>query len=473
MACIERDDRRRRYSRMSTEPDIKALSYWATRLEPIFRPNTKDEIVFIFCNRAGSVDKGVASSPPTVIGIRDGEVNIYTPVVPAPSIPLLPQSPAPTPQAVRLRLVIPESPSFRNPSLPNSAVSMLSLNSEKSFHSVFSDDSMTSVSTVRSNNIRPPKESTPYPDTPLSGYPYHLFGERGRYNAHSTMSPRDGFGGMSPMSAASVRRFWRQPDSTPHTPNTVCSAVTAVTPTERLAGWSSRTPIERRSGWFPWPTVANGAKTPNAHAAAPEAGTEAPQAIPQPLRSPPSLDRTEDAREPASSNPPVTSRHVEGIIQNRADGESCMHLRPPSAKSRKPSRTTSTRKYDTSEATLQYLDLLGSSKTRPVSRVRSSSATGPSHSRHPDRIAKSNRRGQSRNHHGKVNQSLSSRRHGRTRTRSGSVSRAANPSVHGQSKSRFATAVSENKPFQPRTHQRSVSRGRTRTPKVAPTNGVF
>lgn len=65
------------FSRTPAEPDMDTLTYWAQRLEPVIRAESKDEIVVVFCNRCGKEDKVVYAGTSAVIGIKDGEVNVY------------------------------------------------------------------------------------------------------------------------------------------------------------------------------------------------------------------------------------------------------------------------------------------------------------------------------------------------------------------------------------------------------------
>lgn len=46
-------------------------------MEPIIRAETDEEIIVIFCNRCGIEDETVYAGTSTVIGIKNGEVNVY------------------------------------------------------------------------------------------------------------------------------------------------------------------------------------------------------------------------------------------------------------------------------------------------------------------------------------------------------------------------------------------------------------
>lgn len=56
---------------------METLTYWVTRLEPLIRAENKDEIIIVFCNRTGIEDDAVYAGTSAVIGIKNGEVNVY------------------------------------------------------------------------------------------------------------------------------------------------------------------------------------------------------------------------------------------------------------------------------------------------------------------------------------------------------------------------------------------------------------
>lgn len=76
MAWMTREEPRR-FSRMSNEPDMDTLTYWVTRLEPLIRAESKEEIVVVFCNRTGSEGDATYAGTSAVIGIHDGQVKVY------------------------------------------------------------------------------------------------------------------------------------------------------------------------------------------------------------------------------------------------------------------------------------------------------------------------------------------------------------------------------------------------------------
>ncbi|KAI1266607.1 carbon-nitrogen hydrolase [Xylariaceae sp. FL1019] len=76
MAWLTREDAQT-FSSMPHEPDMDTLTYWLTRLEPIIRSESRDEIIVVFCNRTGVEDDAVYAGTSTVLGIKDGEVSVY------------------------------------------------------------------------------------------------------------------------------------------------------------------------------------------------------------------------------------------------------------------------------------------------------------------------------------------------------------------------------------------------------------
>ncbi|RYC56213.1 hypothetical protein CHU98_g9997 [Xylaria longipes] len=76
MAWLTREDASL-FSRMPNEPDMDTLTYWISRLEPLIRSETREEIIIIFCNRTGIESDAVYAGTSAVIGVKDGEVNVY------------------------------------------------------------------------------------------------------------------------------------------------------------------------------------------------------------------------------------------------------------------------------------------------------------------------------------------------------------------------------------------------------------
>lgn len=60
-----------------TEPDIETLVYWVQRLEPLIHANKEEEVIVVFCNRAGSETEATYTGTSAVIGIKRGEVFVY------------------------------------------------------------------------------------------------------------------------------------------------------------------------------------------------------------------------------------------------------------------------------------------------------------------------------------------------------------------------------------------------------------
>lgn len=76
MAWLTREDSRM-FTRTPKEPDMETVTYWITRLEPLIRADTEDEIIVVFCNRTGIEDDALYAGTSSVIGIKNGEVNVY------------------------------------------------------------------------------------------------------------------------------------------------------------------------------------------------------------------------------------------------------------------------------------------------------------------------------------------------------------------------------------------------------------
>ncbi|KAI2643340.1 carbon-nitrogen hydrolase [Xylaria nigripes] len=76
MAWLTREDAAV-FSCHPREPDMETLTYWVTRLEPLIRAETDEEIIVIFANRTGSEDEAVYAGTSAVLGIQNGEVTVY------------------------------------------------------------------------------------------------------------------------------------------------------------------------------------------------------------------------------------------------------------------------------------------------------------------------------------------------------------------------------------------------------------
>lgn len=67
----------RMYSRLSQEPDIGTLMYWITRLDPVIRKESEDEIIVVLANRTGTEENAMYTGTSAVVGIKGGEVRLY------------------------------------------------------------------------------------------------------------------------------------------------------------------------------------------------------------------------------------------------------------------------------------------------------------------------------------------------------------------------------------------------------------
>ncbi|KAI1376594.1 carbon-nitrogen hydrolase [Hypoxylon crocopeplum] len=65
------------WSSKTKEPCLDSLTYWVTRLEPLIRVESDEEIIVVFCNRTGVEDEAVYAGTSAVIGIKEGEVSVY------------------------------------------------------------------------------------------------------------------------------------------------------------------------------------------------------------------------------------------------------------------------------------------------------------------------------------------------------------------------------------------------------------
>ncbi|KAL2873927.1 hypothetical protein SGCOL_010898 [Colletotrichum sp. CLE4] len=449
MAWMTREDGRM-FSRMPNEPDMDTLTYWVTRLEPIIRAETDEEIIVVFCNRTGIEDDAVYAGTSAVVGIQAGEVKIYgllgrgekellvvdtnnppyaklvyrpepnrpsavhselqetspssappsssgsgsgtakppqsngtkqgfsthTPTQPksAPSkhassmtsskkspsskasksLPKIktnglvvetrnsasrspgfdginlptPTAPSPTPLAIRPRIQIPQSPpleAWQASPIP------LSSQSTQSFHSVLSNQSVTS-------NGRAPADSTPYPDSahPLSGYPTKM-SEMKIYGGHVSIAQMP-FSPITPLDdqePLSPRYFWRPSDNFLKTPMETRGRMSAApdSPVERHGNQQHHQfPSFSQPDLIPRSQSSNTVRTTATVVAAikekPAKTQEQRQARSMtPKSRSPSKSRTEDE----SKNKPDASKG--------ASSQQAMPPRPSSTKSRHASRS--------------------------------------------------------------------------------------------------------------------------------------
>ncbi|XXH00151.1 hypothetical protein Hte_006493 [Hypoxylon texense] len=76
MAWLTREDLEV-WSTKSQDACMETLTYWVTRLEPLIRAESEEEIIVVFCNRTGVEDDAVYAGTSAVIGIQNGEVTVY------------------------------------------------------------------------------------------------------------------------------------------------------------------------------------------------------------------------------------------------------------------------------------------------------------------------------------------------------------------------------------------------------------
>ncbi|KAL7797609.1 carbon-nitrogen hydrolase [Trichoderma ceciliae] len=64
---------------MSTplEPDSMTLLYWVSRLEPLIRAKSNQEVIVVFANRCGTEGEATYAGTSAVVGIQSGEICVY------------------------------------------------------------------------------------------------------------------------------------------------------------------------------------------------------------------------------------------------------------------------------------------------------------------------------------------------------------------------------------------------------------
>ncbi|KAK4163617.1 carbon-nitrogen hydrolase, partial [Cladorrhinum sp. PSN259] len=65
------------YSLEPKEPDLETLVYWVQRLEPLVCADKEDEVIVVFCNRAGSEGRVTYTGTSAVLGVKAGHVFVY------------------------------------------------------------------------------------------------------------------------------------------------------------------------------------------------------------------------------------------------------------------------------------------------------------------------------------------------------------------------------------------------------------
>ncbi|RFU72460.1 nitrilase cyanide hydratase and apolipo n-acyltransferase [Trichoderma arundinaceum] len=59
------------------EPDSMTLLYWVSRLEPLIRVESNQEVIVVFANRCGTEDEATYAGTSAVVGIQSGEIWVY------------------------------------------------------------------------------------------------------------------------------------------------------------------------------------------------------------------------------------------------------------------------------------------------------------------------------------------------------------------------------------------------------------
>lgn len=76
MAWLTQEDYQS-YSQQPQEPDTNTLMYWVSRLEPVIRAESSDEVIVVFANRTGTEGEAIYAGTSAVVGIKNGEVLVY------------------------------------------------------------------------------------------------------------------------------------------------------------------------------------------------------------------------------------------------------------------------------------------------------------------------------------------------------------------------------------------------------------
>lgn len=59
------------------KPDLDSWKYWITRLEPAIRADRSEELIIIIANRWGQEGSILYAGTSTIIGVKNGYINIY------------------------------------------------------------------------------------------------------------------------------------------------------------------------------------------------------------------------------------------------------------------------------------------------------------------------------------------------------------------------------------------------------------
>lgn len=76
MAWITHEDQRT-FIQKPDEPDMDTLTYWISRLEPIIRTESDEEVIVIFANRTGVEEDATYAGTSAIVGVQSGEVRVY------------------------------------------------------------------------------------------------------------------------------------------------------------------------------------------------------------------------------------------------------------------------------------------------------------------------------------------------------------------------------------------------------------
>ncbi|KAL6910881.1 carbon-nitrogen hydrolase [Trichoderma evansii] len=76
MAWLTNDEQQEFLSALQ-DPDTMSLLYWVSRLEPLIRAQSNQEVIVVFANRCGTEDETTYVGTSAVIGIQSGEIYVY------------------------------------------------------------------------------------------------------------------------------------------------------------------------------------------------------------------------------------------------------------------------------------------------------------------------------------------------------------------------------------------------------------
>lgn len=76
MAWLTNDEQQEFLSTLQ-DPDTMSLLYWVSRLEPLIRAQSNQEVIVVFANRCGTEGETTYVGTSAVIGIQSGEIHVY------------------------------------------------------------------------------------------------------------------------------------------------------------------------------------------------------------------------------------------------------------------------------------------------------------------------------------------------------------------------------------------------------------